>query len=85
MENAASSSAHRERDEIAAQTGISDPALIERLTALDGLVIAVPHQAYRKLSVGDLLARVKKGGAVVDVKSMLEPSRVPAGVGYWSV
>ena len=57
----------------------------EALSELDGLVIAVPHEAYRKMPVGDLLARVKKGGAVVDVKSMLEPGRVPASVGYWSV
>ncbi|MBI1945829.1 MAG: nucleotide sugar dehydrogenase [Deltaproteobacteria bacterium] len=58
---------------------------LEQLTALDGLVIAVPHQAYRRMAVGDLLARVKKGGAVVDVKSMVEPGRVPASVRYWSV
>jgi hypothetical protein len=26
---------------------------------------------------------VKKGGVVVDVKSMIEPASVPAGISYW--
>jgi UDP-N-acetyl-D-galactosamine dehydrogenase len=58
---------------------------LDQLTDLDALVIAVAHDAYKAMPVGDLLARVKKGGAVVDVKNLLDPGRIPAGLRYWSL
>ena len=62
-----------------------DVVPLDALKDLDGIVLAVAHDAYRKMPLGDLLGRVRKGGAVVDVKSMIEPARVPAGLRYWSV
>ncbi len=55
------------------------------LCNLDGVVIAVAHGAYRRASVEKLLACLKPGGVVVDVKSMLTPSTLPEGVRYWSL
>jgi UDP-N-acetyl-D-galactosamine dehydrogenase len=47
------------------------------LTGLDALVIAVGHRAYAALPVADLFGRVRRGGLVFDVKSMLDPRAVP--------
>ncbi len=55
------------------------------LCDLDGVVIAVAHEAYRNASVEKLLACLKPGGVVVDVKSMLTPDTLPDGVRYWSL
>jgi UDP-N-acetyl-D-galactosamine dehydrogenase len=76
--------AYADNDEAKHEYGVELVGL-DQLKDLDGLVLAVAHDAYKKMPVGDLLSRVKKGGAVVDVKSMFDPSRVPAGLSYWSL
>ena len=51
---------------------------------LDALVLAVPHREV----MGDpsaLFAMVKKGGALIDVKSALNPADVPAHLSFWSL
>ncbi|MGP9820433.1 nucleotide sugar dehydrogenase [Salinarimonas sp. NSM] len=58
---------------------------LEELDALDALVLAVPHRAYRETPPAALLARVREGGVVVDVKSILDPADVPPGLTYWSL
>lgn len=57
----------------------------EELTGMDALVIAVPHQFYKSLSIAHLCARVCKGGVIVDVRSMLNPAEIPDGLIYWSL
>ncbi len=52
---------------------------------LDGLVLAVSHNAYRNRPQADLLAMLKPGGVVIDVKSMLDHSTIPNGMAYWSL
>ncbi len=50
----------------------------------DGLVLAVPHAEY--LSDQDALwAMLCDGGIVIDVKSALDPTRVPSRLRYWSL
>ena len=51
---------------------------------LDVLIFAVSHQQYIDQRA-DLLARLKPGGVVVDVKSALDPKAIPAGLRYWSL
>jgi len=51
---------------------------------LDILIFAVSHQAYVDDRAG-LLARIKPGGVVIDVKSALDPKAIPAGLRYWSL
>jgi UDP-N-acetyl-D-galactosamine dehydrogenase len=56
----------------------------EDLDGLDALVVAVCHRAYAEMSGEALSRRVKNGGVIVDVKSMVDPASLPAGrVTYW--
>ena len=55
------------------------------LTELDGVILAVPHVEYLTRSTEELLSIVSAGGAVVDVKSMLDPADVPSEYNYWSL
>lgn len=59
-------------------------APLETLRDLDALVLAVPHDEYRQGSAA-LLGRVRDGGVIVDVKSMLDPSALPSHLRYWSL
>lgn len=56
----------------------------EQLPAADALVVAVAHKEYRKLGIADLGRLVRPGGAMVDVKSVLDPAQVrAAGHPFW--
>ncbi len=57
----------------------------EDITDLDALVLAVPHREYLTMSTSSLLSRVRDGGAVIDVKSVLSPADMRAGLDYWSL
>ncbi len=48
-----------------------EPAPLDDLTDLDGLVIAVAHDDYRALLPGALPRMLRRGGVLFDVKSML--------------
>ena len=51
---------------------------------LDAIVLAVSHKAYAELSGESLSKRIRPGGVLVDVKSMIDPATLPAGrVTYW--
>ena len=56
---------------------------LEKFKDLSAVVLAVSHREYVELLKGPLFAMVKKGGVVVDVKSMIQPESVPAGISYW--
>jgi UDP-N-acetyl-D-glucosamine/UDP-N-acetyl-D-galactosamine dehydrogenase len=56
---------------------------LEKFKDLSAVVLAVSHREYLELLKGPLFAMVKKGGVVVDVKSMIAPESVPAGISYW--
>mgnify|MGYP001176437042 CR=1 FL=1 len=51
---------------------------------LDVLIFAVSHAEYVS-QTADLLGRIKPGGAVIDVKSALDPKSIPAHLRYWSL
>ncbi|HEY9721588.1 MAG TPA: nucleotide sugar dehydrogenase [Oscillatoriaceae cyanobacterium] len=57
----------------------------EELKDLDAVVFAVSHKDYLSMPPKQLLAGMKPGGVVVDVKSALDPARLPAGTPYWSL
>ena len=73
-----------EHEEAVAEYGIhlSD---WKELKGLDGLVLAVAHQAYVQMDVTELLnlLRSRDSGVVVDVKSVLNPSQIPSSLKYW--
>jgi len=56
----------------------------EKLNELTGLIIAVPHLAYREKPVEAFTSKLIKNGCVIDVKSMLEKQEVEkTGVNFW--
>jgi UDP-N-acetyl-D-galactosamine dehydrogenase len=95
----------RELQSYGIRVSVHDPLVeVERLAAagvpvmekpfegerrFDGLVIAVPHAAFRERAVTDfvrLLRREGGRGVIVDVKAMLPRDRVTEfGVSYWSL
>jgi UDP-N-acetyl-D-galactosamine dehydrogenase len=56
----------------------------EDMKDLDAVIYAVAHDFYKELGLDKLLARVRPGGAVVDVKSQLDPRAVTRHA-YWSL
>jgi UDP-N-acetyl-D-galactosamine dehydrogenase len=58
-------------------------ASLDKLTGLDAVILAVAHNEY--ISNPDaILARVRDGGVVIDVKSAL-PRKAPRGIRFWSL
>lgn len=57
----------------------------EALSDLDGVILAVAHQAYKAMPATELAQGIKTGGVFVDVKSMVEPTQLPDHLSYWSV
>ena len=58
-------------------------APLDRFTGLDAVILAVAHREY--ISNPDaVFARVRDGGVVIDVKSVL-PRKAPRGIKFWSL
>ncbi len=57
---------------------------LEQFTQLDALILAVSHDAYIKDLPG-VLARIRDGGAFIDVKSVMRPEAMTRGIRYWSL
>ena len=57
---------------------------LDTFEQLDGMILAVGHTSYRRSTV-DLIKRVKPGGVIMDVKSILDPADLPEGLVYWSL
>ena len=57
---------------------------LEEMTDLDGLVLAVGHEAYTA-DLQAVQARIRQGGVLIDVKSLLTPGEVREDLGYWSL
>jgi UDP-N-acetyl-D-galactosamine dehydrogenase len=58
---------------------------LEDLSSLDGLVLAVPHRSYLETAIDRLIALVREGGIVIDVKSVIPPRCVPPNTTVWSL
>ena len=50
---------------------------------LDALVLAVSHSEFIAMGAAKIAALVKPGGVLIDVKSALDSTVVPAGTHYW--
>ena len=55
------------------------------LTNLDAVVLAVSHRQFLEKPISELLAGLRQGGIVADIKSSLKKSTLPDGVIYWSL
>jgi UDP-N-acetyl-D-galactosamine dehydrogenase len=60
-------------------------APLDELVGLDALVFAVCHKWYLTLGHDRLVAMVRDGGVLADVKSALDPARVNRQIRYWSL
>src|SRR5260221_7229430 len=59
-------------------------APLDRFTGLDALILAVAHREYIA-NIDAIYARVRDGGVVVDVKSVLPTKGPPRGIRLWSL
>ncbi|MCX5745268.1 MAG: nucleotide sugar dehydrogenase [Proteobacteria bacterium] len=57
---------------------------LDQLTNLDAVILAVSHTDYVK-DIPSIYARVKDGGVMIDVKSILPPGKAPRGIKLWSL
>jgi len=57
----------------------------EKMHDLDGLILAVPHQAYGDAGWEKLFAMLAPGGIFIDVKSAVTRDVIPPSIGYWSL
>ncbi len=54
------------------------------LKDLGAIILAVPHKAYKKIAVSDLVEKLGTGGVLIDVKSILDTDTVAkTGVPFW--
>ena len=59
-------------------------AKLEEVEGLDALILAVPHTAYVS-DPGRLCAAITPGGAIMDIKSAMNPRDLPSSIRYWSL
>jgi UDP-N-acetyl-D-galactosamine dehydrogenase len=73
-----------EREEAVAEYGIH---LVDwsNIKDLDGLIVAVAHRQYVELGLAELLKplRSHSNGVLIDVKSIVDPGKVPSSLKYW--
>jgi UDP-N-acetyl-D-glucosamine/UDP-N-acetyl-D-galactosamine dehydrogenase len=71
-------------DEAAREYGIT---LVreDRLSALDGLIYAVPHRALKRLRENMLVEMLHDRGVIFDVKSALDCQSLPPEISYASL
>jgi len=57
----------------------------EQVKNVDGLILAVPHRAYADMTVQELLKPLRslQEGVVIDVKWLLDHSKLPPSLLYW--
>lgn len=55
------------------------------LEGLDAIVLAVPHEGYAARILEALPTLLQPDGAIVDVKSVLDPDECSRGFAYWSL
>jgi len=56
----------------------------DALSALDGVILAVPHRQYLD-ELERIVASVRKQGVFIDVKSLLSPDEIRSDLRYWSL
>jgi UDP-N-acetyl-D-galactosamine dehydrogenase len=57
----------------------------DELVDLDGLILAVPHAQLLEAGAERIVERLKPGGVLVDVKSVIPVTSIPPGIDHWSL
>lgn len=55
------------------------------LTDLDGLILAVPHAQFLAEGAERIVERLRPGGVLVDVKSVIPVNSIPPSIHFWSL
>ncbi|MEQ1794424.1 MAG: nucleotide sugar dehydrogenase [Nitrospira sp.] len=73
-----------ESDEAVHEYGIKLVDL-KQIKDVDGVIVAVAHKSFLELGMTELLRPLRdpKSGVLVDVKSILDPVKVPGSIKYW--
>ncbi|MEK7763414.1 MAG: nucleotide sugar dehydrogenase [Nitrospirota bacterium] len=58
---------------------------LKQIKDVDGVILAVAHRSFLEMGMSELLKplRDQKSGVLIDVKSILDPSKVPSSIKYW--
>ena len=58
---------------------------LKQIKDVDGVIVAVAHRSFLEMGLSELLRplRDQKSGVLIDVKSILDPSKVPFSIKYW--
>ena len=51
----------------------------DEIDDLDGLIFAIPHKAYLDIDINNILGKLKHGGALIDIKSVIDNNLIPEG------
>lgn len=62
--------------------GLSHP---KDMKDLDAVIYAVQHKAFREDKHRKMIASLKKGGVLIDIKSVLRPEELRKDIMYWSL
>jgi len=58
---------------------------LDGMKDLDGLILAVPHKRYLGENMPQLLSKLRPGGVLIDVKSVVDKTLLPKGILYYSL
>jgi UDP-N-acetyl-D-glucosamine/UDP-N-acetyl-D-galactosamine dehydrogenase len=58
---------------------------LRKMKGLDLAILAVPHRQYLQDGCAKVQSLVRKGGAILDIRSVMEPSLVRKDCAYWSL
>ena len=58
---------------------------IDNFNELDALILAVQHEKFKEMSEEQLSGMVRKGGALADLKSILDRDKIRSDISYWSL
>jgi UDP-N-acetyl-D-galactosamine dehydrogenase len=58
---------------------------LKQIKDVDGVIMAVAHRSFLEMGMSELLKplRDQNSGVLIDVKSILDPSKVPSSIKYW--
>jgi len=77
---------YADAEEVRHEYGLEILPSLEKLPAVDAVVLAVPHDKFKELTLDKLAAFCRKGATpiVVDIKGMFDPeTATKQGVRYW--
>jgi UDP-N-acetyl-D-glucosamine/UDP-N-acetyl-D-galactosamine dehydrogenase len=57
----------------------------ECLTELDALIYAVPHSNLKARGAAAIARTLRRGGVLMDIKSVIDPGSLPSDLAYWAL